>query len=261
MSDRWLPTLQMHDGIAVWSGGHPQASIDIWFLHALGDSHHCFRDVFEHPISQRIRVFLFDLPGHGASPARSAGLTVEQAACIWRDLIVHFSLSRRVVLVGHSMASIIATCTARLLHDSPTLLISIEGNLTLADAYFSGQAARFDEPEAFHAWFQSKILEMAAHDEELRRYSCSLQFADPKTLWTLGRSVLAYPNPGDDFLSLRCPAIYYWDPASTTHESNVFLIKHSLRQRKLEGLGHWPMVKAPAQFYAAIEQDVFGTDC
>jgi pimeloyl-ACP methyl ester carboxylesterase len=261
MSNRSLPTLQVHEGIAVWSGGDPSANIDIWFLPALADSHLCFRDVFSHPISQRMRAFLFDLPGHGASPPRSAGLTVEEAAGIWRDLIVHFSSSRRVVLVGHSMAGIIATRAAQILNCSPTLLISIEGNLTLADAYFSGQAARFDEPEAFHTWFQSKILEMAKRDEVLRRFSCSLQFADPKTLWTLGRSVLNHSNPGDDFLGLTCPSIYYWDPGSTTPESKAFLTKHTIRQRKLEGLGHWPMVKSPAQFYAAVKQDVLRTDC
>jgi pimeloyl-ACP methyl ester carboxylesterase len=261
MFDRSLPTLQVHEGIAVWSGGHPSTDIDIWFLPALADSHLCFREVFSHPIAQRMRAFLFDLPGHGASPARPAGLTVDEAARIWCDLIVRLSSSRRVVLVGHSMASIIATRAAQMLNCAPTLLISIEGNLTLADAYFSGQAARFDEPEVFHGWFRSKILEMAQRDEVLRRFSCSLQFADPMTLWTLGRSVLNCSTPGDDLLGLTCPSIYYWDPGSTTDESKAFLAKHSLRQRKLEGLGHWPMVKSPAQFYAAVEEDVLSTDC
>jgi pimeloyl-ACP methyl ester carboxylesterase len=258
MPDRSRPTLHVHEGIAVWSGGDPSADIDIWFLPALGDSHLCFRGIFSHPICQRMRALLFDLPGHGASPARSTGLTIEDAAIIWRDLIVRFSSSRRVVLVGHSMAGIVATRAAQMLDCS--LLISLEGNLTLADAYFSGQAARFDEPEVFHGWFQSRILEMAKDDEVLRRYSCSLEFADPKTLWTLGRSVLSYSSPGDDLLGLTCPSIYYWDPGSTTSESKAFLAAHTLRQRTLEGLGHWPMVTSPAQFYAAVEQDVLRTD-
>jgi hypothetical protein len=116
---------------------------------------------------------------------------------------MHFSSSRRVVLVGHSLASIIATRAAQLLDCSPTLLISIEGNLTPADAYFSGQAARFDGPEAVHAWFQAKIVEMAKHDEVVRQYSCRFEFADPKTLWTLGRSVLGYPSPGNDLVRLN----------------------------------------------------------
>lgn len=248
--------LHVHKNVAVWSSGSELTDIDVWFLHAFGESSLCFRDAFVHPISQRVRIFLFDLPGHGASPALTAGLTVEEAAQIWCDLIVHYSSSRRIVLVGHSMASIIAVRTAKMLNCSPKLVISIEGNLTLADAFFSGQAANFDEPHSFYTSFLSKIVEMSKRDEVFHRYSCSLRFADAKTLWTLGRSVVNNQNPGNDFLSLTCPSIYYWDPLSSTEDSKRFLTEHSLRQRKLESLGHWPMIKASSQFYAAVEQDV-----
>jgi pimeloyl-ACP methyl ester carboxylesterase len=256
MPDRTTLTLQAHEDVAVWSGGSPLADVDLWFLHGFGESHLCFRGAFAQPIAERMRIFLFDLPGCGASPPRAAGLTIEEAADVCRSLIVKLSSSRRIVLVGHSVAGIIATRTAQMPDYSPGLVLSVEGNLTPADAYFSGQAANFDEPESFYTWFQSKILEMAKHDEVFRRYSCSLQLADPRTLWTLGRSVLSYPNPGRDFLSLSCPSTYYWDPASTTDDTKEFLAGHSFRQRKLEGLGHWPMIKSPTQFYAAVEQDV-----
>jgi pimeloyl-ACP methyl ester carboxylesterase len=251
-----LPMLQVHEGTAIWSGGSPLADTDIWFLHGFGESHLCFRDAFAHPIAKQTRIFLFDFPGFGASPPRPTGLTVEQAAQVCHDLIVNFSLPRRIVLVGHSVAGIAATRTALMPDCTPALVISVEGNLTLADAYFSGQAANFEEPESFYGWFQSRILERARDDEIFRRYSCSLQFSDPRTLWTLGRSVLSYPSPGQDFLSLTCPSIYYWDPGSTTDDAKEFLASRHLRQRKLEGLGHWPMVKSPSQFYAAVEQDV-----
>lgn len=250
------PTLQVHEGTAIWSGGSPLADTDIWFLHGFGESHLCFRDAFAHPIAERMRIFLFDFPGFGASPARPRGLTLEEAAQVCATLIVNFSLSRRIVLVGHSVAGIIATRVASMPHCSPRLVISVEGNLTPADAYFSGQAANFEEPESFYRWFQSKIRERARDDEVFRRYSCSLQFADPRTLWTLGRSVLNFPSPGRDFQSLACPSIYYWDPASTTNDAKAFLAGNHIRQRKLEGLGHWPMVKSPCHFYAAVEQDV-----
>lgn len=195
MKDALLFSLQVHKNIAVWTGGSLLADTDIWFLHAFGDSHLCFRDAFAHPISKVMRIFLFDLPGHGASPPRPSGLTVEDAAQLWCDLISHFSSSRRVVLVGHSMAAIIAVRAAQMLNFRPNLVISVEGNLTLADAFFSGQAANFDDPESFYTSFLSKIIEMSKRDEIFHRFSCSLQFADPKTLWTLGRSVLGYPNP------------------------------------------------------------------
>ena len=143
-----------------------------------------------------------------------------------------------------------------MLHSSPTLVISIEGNLTLADAYLSGQAADFDDPNRFYASFQSKIREMAKLDEALLRFSCSVQFADSRTLWTLGRSVLEFSAPGADYLSLTCPCVYYWDPVSSTADSKAFLARENVRHRKTLGVGHWPMIAAPALFYAAVEQDV-----
>ncbi len=255
MPDRILPTLHVHEGTALWSGGRSDADTEVWFLHGFGESQLCFRDVFAQPIARRLKIFLFDFPGFGASPPRPAGLTIEEAAQICRGLIVSFSLARRIVLVAHSAAAITATRAALLLDSPPDLVISVEGNLTLADAFFSGQAAKFDEPEPFYAWFRGQIVERARQDEIFRRYACSLQFADPRTLWTLGRSVLGYPEPGRAFLSLSCPSVYYWDPASTTDAAKEFLAGHDLRQRKLEGLGHWPMVSSPSQFYAAVEQD------
>lgn len=258
-SDRILPKLQAHKDIAVWSGGSPLEDIDVWFLHGFGESHLCFRDAFAHPLAERMRIFLFDCPGCGASPPRQTGLTIEDAAELCRDLIESFSSSRRIVLVGHSVGAIIATRMALMRDFSPGLVISVEGNLTRADAYFSGQAANFDEPEAFYAWLRSKIREKEADGEVFRRYSCSLELADPRTLWTLGRSVIGYPNPGQDFLGLTCPSIYYWDPASTTDAAKQFLDGNGVRQRKLEGLGHWPMITSPSQFYAAVEQDVLST--
>jgi pimeloyl-ACP methyl ester carboxylesterase len=75
-----------------------------------------------------MRIFLFDFPGFGASPPRPTGLTVEEAAQVCRDLIVNFSSTRRIVLVGHSVAGIIATRTALMPDCSPALMMSVEGN-------------------------------------------------------------------------------------------------------------------------------------
>jgi pimeloyl-ACP methyl ester carboxylesterase len=253
-----LPEDEVHHGVAVWSAGAAVADIDVWFVHAFADSHLCYREAFAHLTSDRIRILAFDLPGHGASLPRPRGLTIEEAAEVWSDLIGSLSPSRPVVLVAHSMAGIIATRVAERLPSPPALVISIEGNLTLSDAYFSGRAAGFDDPGRFYAWFRAKIEQMAKTDESLRRYATSVALADPATLWSLGRSVLDCRAPGADYLNLTCPSIYYWDPASTTGDSRAFLERHRLRDRRMAGFGHWPMTQAPARFYAAVAEDVLG---
>jgi pimeloyl-ACP methyl ester carboxylesterase len=249
-------TLHVHDGIAVWAAGLDAADIDVWFLHAFADSHLSFRDAFAHLTSEKIRIFLFDLPGHGASPPRPQGLTIEEAARSSAGLIGRHSGSRRVTLVAHSMAAIIATRVAQTLRPSPRLIISVEGNLTLADAYLSGRAADFEDPVRFYESYRSRIREMAKLDDALHRYSCSVAFADPVTLWSLGRSVLDCPAPGADYLNVPCPSIYYWDPLTTTAAAKSFLAEHDVRNRKTPGVGHWPMVTSPATFYGAVEDDV-----
>lgn len=248
--------LKVVNDTVVWIGGSGKADLDLWFLPGFGESHLCFRDAFGQEISSKARILLFDLPGFGASPARDKGLTVEDCADLWRMLIISLSGSRNVVLVAHSMAGIIATQTANLLDQAPLLVVSIEGNLTKADAFFTGQAADYKSPQEFYRAFSENVLELLKTGEVPMSYYSSLQFADPMTLWTLGRSVLKYEEPGEDFLNLGCPTIYYWDTESTSSDTKAFLLKSKLHQRKLNGLGHWPMIKSPDIFYSALKDDV-----
>jgi pimeloyl-ACP methyl ester carboxylesterase len=245
-----------HREVAVWRGGAPEGEVDVWFLHAFGDSHETFGGAFSSRLAQGARILALDLPGHGESPPRKSGLAVEQAAQAWRDAIGALSSSRSVVLVGHSMAAIIATEAARLLDRMPELVISIEGNLVPADAYFSGQAARFDQPDLFHHHFHGQMARLAARDTSLRGFAENVRRADPASLWTLGRSVAARQTPGLDFVGLACPTAYYWDAASVGEEARDFLARHRPHQRRLDGLGHWPMLKGPERFYGAIADDL-----
>jgi pimeloyl-ACP methyl ester carboxylesterase len=253
-----LPTPEIHTaaGVVLWSAGSTHAPLDVWFHPALGDSHLTFRHAFTSELLERARVFAYDPPGHGASPPRSKGLTLAQAASLWSELIQHFSESRSVVLIGHSMAGIVASHAATQLRRAPAMVIGVEANLAPADAYFTGLAAQFDEPAAFYAVLRSCVLELARKDLGAQRFACSLEFADPMTLWTLGRSVAAQRDPGRAFRRLSCPKLHYWDSSGISQDAQNYLAKHGLPNRSLRGLGHWPMTTAPAQFYSAIAKDV-----
>jgi pimeloyl-ACP methyl ester carboxylesterase len=248
--------VHVHHGVVVWAGGRSEAPFDVWFHPAFGDSRLSYRHVFESALAKCARVFVYDPPGHGASPPRPKGFTVADGARLWYELIARFSGSRAVVLVGHSMAGIIATRTAALLRTPPMLVIGVEPNLTRADAYFSGLAARFNEPATFYASFRRRIIRMARRDEIVHRFACSVEFADPMTLWTLGRSVLAQEDPGERFRRLRCPTLLYWDPISASRGMRDYIVRHRLPDRRFDHHGHWPMITAAGRFYAAIADDV-----
>ena len=100
------------------------------------------------------------------------------------------------------------------------------------------------------------VLQVARRDVGARRFVCSLEFTDPMTLWTLGRSVFAESDPGGAFCSLRCPKVHYWDRAGTSKDAHAYIAKHRLPNRSLSGMGHWPMSTAPAEFYSTIAAEV-----
>lgn len=251
-----IPEVHVQAGVVVWTAGSTRAPLDVWFHPALGDSHLTFRHAFRSGLLARARVLAYDPPGHGASPPRSKGLTLVQAARLWGELIQRISGTRPVVLIGHSMAGIVASHAATRLRRPPAMVIGVEANLTPADAYFTGLAALFDEPAAFYATLRSRVLQVARKDAGARRFACSLEFADPMTLWTLGRSVHAESDPGSAFRRLRCPKMHYWDSAGASKAARDYIAKHRLPNRSLSGMGHWPMSTAPAGFYSAIAADV-----
>ena len=141
------------------------------------------------------------------------------------------------------------------------LVIGVDANLTRRDAYFTGLAARFDDPAAFYAALRRQILRMARRDEIVHRFACSLEFADPATLWRLGRSVFARKDPGAAFRRLRCPKIHYWDSAGSSRAARDYIEQHRLPDRRLDNLGHWPMIKAPEVFCAAVAADIRKLGC
>src|SRR5687767_346237 len=74
-----IPDAHVHRGVVVWSAGRSASPLDVWFHPAFGDSHLSYRHVFESELIQHARVFVFDPPGHGASPPRPKGWTIADA--------------------------------------------------------------------------------------------------------------------------------------------------------------------------------------
>ena len=256
MSNTVLPRLRLHAGTAVWSGGEQGAPYDLWLLPGFGDSHLCYSEAFNQPLAARARIHVWDLPGHGASPPQSAGMTVARSARLLRDLIADISADRPVVLLAHSTAAVVAIVAAQLLETPPGLFISVDGNLTPEDSAWCSRAEDFDSPASFVENLHDEILAAAPGDPVNGRYWRSLRLVDPHTLWSLCRSLLAYRNAGDAYLRLPCPALYYWSATTTSPGTRRLLAHHHPAQRRLDGLGHWPMIRAPGVFYRQVEEDI-----
>lgn len=256
MSSPHALKVMVHKNVVIWAGGNRHAPLDVWFHPAFGDSAFSYRCAFGSKLADRARVLVYDPPGHGASPPRARGLSLGDCARLWCDLVTQYSRSRQVVLAGHSMAGLVASLAAARLRRPPMLVIGIEANLTRSDAYFTGLAARFEDALAFHRSLLSRIRRRGRRDEIFRRFGSSLSRADPFTLWTLGRSIYAHEDPGAAFRRLRCPGIYYWDPKRSATNTRAYVKRYNLPNRRLDDLGHWPMISGPDDFYSAIADDI-----
>jgi pimeloyl-ACP methyl ester carboxylesterase len=233
-----------------------QADIALWFVHGFADCGVSFGRLFETDLDKTARLIAPDLPGFGASPrGNHGGLIVDHAATLL-SLINSETPNSKIGLVGHSLGSAIAAEVAGKLGLRCTGVFSIEGNLTLDDAYFSGSAADFKNAKDFKNVFSHKIEECGAQSEIFRLYHGNLMHADADAMWRLGCDAKAYSkddHPGHVLLSLKCPVHYFWCPENIPASTQKFLSEHNLSSTKAEGLSHWPMLDATHQVAQSLK--------
>lgn len=191
-----------------------------------------------------VRFEPVSLPGFGAPALAGQATTL--------DALADFVAGRaeaggaRCVL-AHSVASIIATLAATRRGSPLDTVLSLEGNLTPEDAYFSGTAARYGSAADFRAAFLDRLGEMATGDPILQRYRARVARADPQALWELGcdaHRFSAETSPGA--LLLETPhAAYLYNPENLPAASLAWLAENPLPRYELPGASHWPSLDAP----------------
>jgi len=224
----------------------------IWLLHGFGESSLSFREVFSSELAASYSLFAPDLPGFGVSPPQPGKMSLEAAAGVTIDLVNALSRNRPVLLVGHSLGSVIATWVARELGEIVKGVFSIEGNLTRSDGYFSALAEKFERADEFYRYFLDLIYERTADSEAYQRYYASVRFASPQAMMAWGRSSAQLGEAGthgSDFVSLECAKLYYWGTESTPEEIRKFIAVHDIPNRQYTGDVHWPMVETPDACY------------
>ena len=195
-------------------------------------------------LAQHYRLRPLDLPGFAGRPALPGPTTLEALAEVMHEIAVREDAR---TLVAHSVASIIASLAAGR-SDSPVeTIVSLEGNLTAEDAYFSGTAADYDDAESLKTAFLARLEEMAETQPVVRRYAETVQHADPRALWELGCDARRFSKthiPGD-VLSRAAEAIYLYNPNNCATASLAWLARSGMKAVVLEGASHWPSVDQP----------------
>lgn len=205
-------------------------------------------------------VAVVELPGFGAAPRPTepvaiAGLAARVAA------IARETWQQPVALAGHSIGSTIGVRAAQLLGDACAAYVSLEGNLTEDDAYYSGRAATYADAARFKADHCVTVAAAVAAGTNPVSYALGLPFADPTAMWQLGRDAVAQGATfGPEFRALAIPKRYLWAASTTSAATQAYLRAHAIPNVQLAIEHHSPwVIDAPAiaaEIAAVVESSV-----
>lgn len=140
---------------------------------------------------------------HGYGSAASDGereITIEgQADCV-RDAVEREAPGEPVHLVGHSVGGVIAALYAHRFPELVASFVNVEGNFTLADAFWSSQLAAKSPQEAHELYERDRsdparwLRDAGAEptDERVRAAADALAFQPSNTVHAMARAVVAF---------------------------------------------------------------------
>ena len=208
-----------------------------------GDNSTMFAPLLQTSLTETHEIIPFDLPGFGAPP-----LNVETTLENLSEALTTFTKQVGAsIVLAHSVASIIAALSAG--HEGSPIktILSLEGNLTADDAYFSGTAANYNNATTFREAFLARLDKMAENQPIINRYRSMVCTADPMALWELGTEAHNYSIhhvPGDELLQ-SAQVAYLYNPDNVPETSLKWLSKNNIAQVRLDGATHWKSVDQP----------------
>ncbi len=217
----------------------------IVFVSCFGDNGSMYEALADTVLGETYGLVVTDLPGFGEAPPEATPLDLERSAVLIAEIIERFDAR---IVVAHSLGSITASLAATMTAPQVHTVISIEGNLTPADAYFSGSAAEYATPEDFRASFLARLDNMAPDSEVVARYRTQVAQADPGALWQLGcdaHRFSATRSPGQVLMEAAPRVHYLYNPDNTPPETLAWLEIHDLPRSLLPNASHWKMVDQP----------------
>jgi len=230
----------------------------IVYIHGLGESGLCFEEIARSVCGWGWRQLIPDLPGYGrsvwpAAPQSFAGV-VSHVSQWLRD-----RGERKVLLLGHSLGGVLALLFAESHPESVRGVIDIDGNKSLADCTFSGQAAAVPQVEfsarVFHR-LREAVFEGGSSEPALRGYYASLRLADPQTFHAQALELVALSAAeklAARLAALPCAKLYIAGaPGGASPRSLALLTAAGIDSAIVSPAGHWPFIDQPDQFAALV---------
>lgn len=222
-----------------------------------GDGASMFEPLAQTDLTSRYRLIAIDLPGFADAPPLKGPATLEAMADVVQEVA---SAENARILVGHSVASIIASLAARRMAAKVDTIISLEGNLTAEDAYFSGTAADYDNASEFRQAFLARLDEIAEDQPIFARYRSMVARADPQALWELGCDARRFSleNVPGEILTESSDVCYLYNPENCAEVSLEWLQRSPIKGIRMDGATHWPSVDQPHRLADTILEALDG---
>lgn len=227
--------------------------IKIICVAGFGDDASMFAPLIDASAGLAVQFHPINLPGFGATPLNGQKTTLESMAAY---LVKQAEDTGANTVLAHSVASIIASMAANRMNSPLNSILSLEGNLTPEDAYFSGTAANYSSADEFRVVFLNRLDDMAKSDPVIGRYRDAAGRADPQALWELGCDAHKFSNkesPGK-LLQATENAAYIFNPKNVPSSSMSWLNENSLMHFELPGASHWASVDQPSQLAGRIAE-------
>jgi pimeloyl-ACP methyl ester carboxylesterase len=222
-----------------------------------------------------VDVLTPDLAGYGRRRGEDAGLTLpDQAAMLAR--LLRDAAGGPAWVLGHSVGGAVAMLLADMVPDRVRGLISVEGNFTLKDAFWTGRIAALTDADwaaeygameaAPAAWLEKSGIE--ASDERVAWARAILANQPYTTVQKMAQSVLD-TTAAPDYLGCvgrvlaRATPLYLVGGEQSAAGWDVpdWVLSQARRVCVQPRAGHMMMLEDPAAFCRIVEAILYDGDC
>jgi pimeloyl-ACP methyl ester carboxylesterase len=246
-----------HDVFVRESGRHEGPRTVLW-IHGLGESGLGFEEILDRPELAGWRHIVPDLPGYGRTVWPGEPMRLTAQADLLADLVQDLA-GGPVVVVGHSMGGVIALLLAERHRSLVRGVLDVDGNKSLDDCTYSGQAADQDIVAFTDGGFdrlRDAVYRAGDSEAAQRGYYASLRQASPVQFWLNSGELVAMSRTGDlarRLADLDVPRAYVaGTPGGASEASRRLLAATSVPVLEVRPSGHWPFVDLPDAFVAAL---------